>query len=67
MDIPVEVLRNQTAKNYMYTLFNMYFENGMVPNLCMYGIVIPISKNSTADPKNPFNYRRIVLASAMYK
>ncbi len=40
----------------MCTLFNKCFENGMLPNLCMYGIINPIPKNATADPRDPFNY-----------
>ncbi len=66
-EIPTEVLRNDAAKEYMLKLFNMCFHNGIVPSMWLYGIVSPIPKNATCDPRVPLNYRGIVLAAAMYK
>ena len=66
-EIPTEVLRNETAKRYLLVLFNKCFESGIVPSAWAYGIVNPIPKNSTSDPRSPMNYRGIVLASSMYK
>ncbi len=66
-EIPVEVLGSQTAKQYMFHLFSVCFESGMVPDIWMYGIVNPIPKNNTSDPRDPLSYRGIILASAMYK
>ena len=61
-EIPVEVLRNSTAREYLLKLFNNCFEYGIVPKLWSFGIVNPIPKNASSDPRVPLNYRGIVLA-----
>ena len=54
-DILVPVLKN---------LFNLIFENGIVPEKWTTGIIKPIYKNK-GSPTDPSNYRPITLLSCM--
>ena len=65
--IPVEVLRNDTAVAFLHVLFNICFDNGIVPSEWGKCIINPIPKSSTADRRDPLSYRGISLAPAMYK
>ncbi len=65
--IPVEVLRYDTAVNFMLQLFQKYFDVGITPELWEKGIISPIPKDSSKDPRVPLNYRAICLASVVYK
>ena len=66
-EIPIEVLKNDTALEFLHKLFNICFDSGRIPTLWSRGIIHPIPKNSTVDNRNPLCYRGITLASAAYK
>ena len=66
-DIPSEVLQNDTALYFLHVLFNLCFNNSIVPSLWSKCIINPIPKSSTMDPRDPLSYRGIALASAIYK
>jgi hypothetical protein len=66
-NIPVEVLCNTTAIDYMHTLFTKYFESGNIPSMWQHGIITPIPKSTCKDAREPLNYRGITLTSAVYK
>ena len=66
-NIPMEVLKNDTAVSFLDVLFNVCFENGIVPAGWGKCIINPIPKSSTTDRRDPLSYRGISLAPAMYK
>ena len=66
-NIPVEVLKNDTAVSFLHVLFNVCFDNGSVPADWGKCIINPIPKSSTTDRRDPLSYRGICLAPAMYK
>lgn len=65
--IPVEVLKNDTAISCLHILFNICFRTGKIPSDWGRGIINPIPKSNTTDPRDPSTYRGITLASCMYK
>ncbi len=65
--IPVEVLGNDTAVNFLLKLFQKCFDAGITPELLEKGIINPIPKNSSKDLRVPLNYRGICLACVVYK
>lgn len=65
--IPVEVLRGEAAIQFLHRLFVVCFESCRVPAEWRRGVINPIPKNATADPRNPLNYRGITLAPSMYR
>ena len=66
-ELPVEILRNDTALAFLYQLFQKCFKSGTVPSIWLKSIINPIPKNSTNDPCDPMKYRGISLASCVYK
>jgi len=65
--IPYEVLNNRTAIGFLHALFNVCFRTGRIPHEWGKGIINPIPKACTADPRDPLSYRGITLANTMYK
>ena len=65
-NIPTEVLKNDTAVSFLHVLFNICFDNGIVPYDWGKCIINPISKSSTTDRLDPLSYRGISLAPALY-
>ena len=65
--LPIECFRNETAKNYLYNLFNSCFSSGLIPEFWKKSIVNPIPKSKSLDNRCPLNYRGISLACAVYK
>jgi len=65
--LPVEVLANAAAIDFLLTLYNKCFQEGIVPTQWQRGIITPIPKCSTSDPRVPLNYRGITLASNVCK
>ena len=61
--IPNEVLKCYDVMLALYTLFNVYFEKGMIPSV----VVSPIPHGAKNDPYTPLNYRGISLLSCVYK
>ena len=66
-NIPIEVLKNDTAVAFLHVLFNICFDNGIIPTEWGKCIINPIPKSSTSDRRDPLSYRGISLAPAMYK
>ncbi|CAG2190428.1 unnamed protein product [Mytilus edulis] len=66
-ELPVEVLKNQTALSFLVRLFNVYYNTGKVPVLWAKGVIVPVPKCSSSDPRDPLSYRGITLAPATYK
>jgi hypothetical protein len=65
--IPVEVLKNESAIKFLHRLFNVCFNTGRVPDMWARGVINPIPKCNTSDPRDPTSYRGITLASSMCK
>lgn len=53
--------------NVLHKLFNLCFKTGKVPSMWNRGIITPIPKCSTSDPRDPLSYRGITLAPFAYK
>ena len=66
-NITTEVVKNDIAVSFLHVLFNICFDNGIVPSDCGKCIINPIPKSSTTDRRDPLSYRGISLAPAMYK
>ena len=66
-NIPVEVLKNDTAVSFLHVLFNICFDNGIVPSEWGKCIINPIPKSSTSDRRDPLSFRGLSLAPSMYK
>ena len=48
-------------------MFNICFNSGIIPDIWSKGIITPIPKSSTSDPRDPSSYRGITLAPVSYK
>ncbi|CAG2223305.1 unnamed protein product [Mytilus edulis] len=48
-------------------LFNVCYNTGKVPVLWAKGVIVPVPKCSSSDPRDPLSYRGITLAPATYK
>ncbi|CAC5418856.1 unnamed protein product [Mytilus coruscus] len=48
-------------------LFNVCYNTGKVPVLWAKGVIVPVPKCSSSDPRDPLSYRGITLSSATYK
>ena len=65
--IQAEVCKNQIFMYVLHKLFNVCFKTGKVPNMWNRGIITPIPKCSTSDPRDTLSYRGITLAPFAYK
>ena len=66
-EIPAEIFRNNTSVSVLHILFNVCYSTGIIPTAWGKGIVNPIPKSATNDPRDPLSYRGITLAPSMYK
>ncbi len=57
--IPMEVLNNDTTCQFLLQLHHKCFEKNIVPSMWMKGIINPIPKDNTLDPRDPMSYRGI--------
>ena len=48
-------------------LLNICFSTGKIPSEWGQGVINPIVKPGTTDPRDPLSYRGITLAPSMYK
>ena len=48
-------------------MFNECFNSGIIPNTWSRGIINPILKDPTTDPRDAMNYRGITITSIVYK
>ena len=65
--IPSDVFRNDCSVSFLHVLFNTCFMTGVVPTEWGKGIINPIPKSNTSDPRDPLSYRGITLAPSTYK
>ncbi|CAC5365429.1 unnamed protein product [Mytilus coruscus] len=65
--IQAELCKNISIISILQKLFNLCFSSGNVPNMWNKGIITPIPKCSTSDPRDPLSYRGITLAPFAYK
>ena len=66
-DVPIEVIRNPNMMLFMCKFFNSCFTDGCIPKLWSKGVINPIPKGKSNDPRNPSSYRGITLTCVMYK
>ncbi|CAG2239279.1 unnamed protein product [Mytilus edulis] len=67
-EIPMEMYKNQTAISALTQVKAVTtLEARMIPELWSRGIITPIPKSSTSDPRDPMSYRGITLAPTSYK
>ena len=62
-DIPTEVLKSDQCITMLHKIISFAFEKGIVPSEWNKGIIHPIPKSSSNDPRVPLNYRGITLIS----
>ena len=62
-DIPAEVLKNDMCIDMLHKIITIAFKKGLVPSDWQRGIIHPIPKSSSKDPRDPLNYRGITLIS----
>ena len=65
--LPAEVIKNQVCCTFFQSLFSACLKNLYIPTVWRHGIITPIPKNKTSDPRIPLNYRGISLLSVPYK
>ena len=65
--IPGEVIKTPRVIRFLHKLLSVCFEKSRIPKLWAQGIVNPIPKSSTSDPRDPLSYRGITLAPVVYK
>ena len=61
--LPAEVIKNQVCCTFFQSLFSACLKNLIIPTVWYHGIITPIPKNKTSDPRIPLNYRGISLLS----
>ena len=66
-EVPGEVLKNAKVTTFLHQFFNVCFESGKIPETWSKGIINPIPKASTSDPRNQLSYRGITLSPVTYK
>ena len=64
--IPADVLQSDICIHFLHRLFCVCFVTGKIPEAWEYGIITPILKDSTSDPRIPMNYRGITVTSSAY-
>lgn len=65
--IQVELCKNYTVINILTKLFDLCFKTGKIPKIWNKGIITPIPKCSSSDPRDPLSYRGITLTPCAYK
>ena len=65
--ITYEVLKNQISAKALTMLFNKCLSSGIVPDTWVKGIINPIPKSASSDPRVPLNYRGISLLPVISK
>ena len=62
-----DVLKNDVAIRAIHTLFNRCLTEGKVPIAWKLGIISPITKGGSSDPREPLSYRGISLLPVISK
>ncbi len=65
--LSTEALDNDITYKFLFKLLQNCFETGVMPSLWLKGIITPLPKDNTLDPRDPMNYRGINLVCSMYK
>lgn len=65
--IPSDVFRNDCSVSVLHVLFNTCYATGVIPKEWGKGIINPIPKSNTSDPRDPLSNRGITLAPSTYK
>ena len=65
--IPAEALKTDVCVDLLYRIISVCFEKGIVPDQWKTGIVNPIVKPNSTDPRKPLTYRGITLISVPCK
>ncbi len=65
--ITYEVLKNDISAEALTGLFNRCLMEGMIPHTWVRGIINPIPKSASSDPRVPLNYRGISLLPVISK
>ena len=64
--LPVELIKIQVCCIFFQSLY-LSKESLYIPTVWRHGIITPIPKNKTSDPRIPLNYRGMSLLSVPYK
>ena len=64
--IPVEVLCNDPALQFLVCFFQKCFTSGIIPTEWSKGLIKPIPKSTCGDPRDPLMYRGITLTSKYF-
>ena len=62
-----EVLKNNSSIKALTTLMNKCLDAGIIPSVWAKGIISPIPKSTSSDPRVPLNYRGISLLPVIAK
>ncbi len=62
-----DVLKNDTAIKTLVALFNHCFTTGCIPELWKKGVISPLPKGKSSNPRDPTSYRGISLLSCIGK
>ena len=65
--IPYDVLKNENIIKVLTNLFQMCFNFGIIPQVWLKALIVPIPKNKDDDPRIPLNYRGISLLNCVFK
>ena len=65
--IPYGVLKNERLIKTLANLYQMCFKFGIIPQLWVKALIVPIPKNKGDDPRIPLNYQGISLLSCIFK
>ena len=65
--IPSDVFLNDTSVSFLHVLYYVFYASGVIPSDWGKGIINPIPRSNTADPRDPLSYRGITLAPTTYK
>ena len=65
--IPNEVVKNKDVVLYLWKLFNILFDDSLIPSVWLKAIITPIPKGAKCDPCVTLNKRGISLLSCISK
>jgi len=65
--IPAEIMMTDSCIHFLHRLFCVCFETGTIPKAWEYGLITPIHKDTSTDPRDPKHYRGITVTSSVYK
>jgi hypothetical protein len=66
-NLPYEIFKQSTSIYILCSLFNLFFQAGIMPSIWLKAIVKPLPKGSMTDARIPLQYRGICLLSTVNK